>query len=310
MEPEAALGPHSSNPSDVVASATKMEVRQEKMTNKDKVECVFHVWTPSNQSRPLGVVVVFHGLGGHGLYPTVRYLSELLAENQFVVYSLDFCGHGESKGLRGLLPSPAYLLRDAHQVCGIAREAFPHLPFFLAGASMGGSIALLTSLELPFDTKLLLLTPLVSLPIPTWQRWVVSRLASWAPRMGLTKASSDALNYHLRDDERRQEARDDPLVYKGRLRAATARTSIELSDMVRGKLNQFSSPMLCLLALEDYVVDNDGIDDLIEQSTSNDKTLKEYNALHGLMCEALPLRNDIERDITSWVRERAGQGEN
>jgi len=40
--------------------------------------CVLHRWTP--KAPPRAVVVLYHGLGAHALYPTVRYSAELLCE--------------------------------------------------------------------------------------------------------------------------------------------------------------------------------------------------------------------------------------
>ena len=107
----------------------------------------------------------------------------------------------------------------------------------------------------------------------------------------------------FRDKDRRKEAMTDKLAYKGRIRAATAHTCIDLAETVHRSIPQFSSPMLCLLAEEDCVVDNDGIDELMEKASSVDKSLKEYDAYHGLMCEVTPVRTQIESDIVEWMQE-------
>jgi len=63
-----------------------------------KIAKIFHVVAP---------------LQAHGAYPTVRYPAELLASAGHVVYALDFPGHGESPGTRGLIRSPHDLTNDA-----------------------------------------------------------------------------------------------------------------------------------------------------------------------------------------------------
>lgn len=291
-------------------ASPEAELRHVWMRNTQNVDCLVHIWTPLDESSrpasPRGVVVIFHGMGGHGLFPTVRYLAELLVQYRYAVYSMDFCGHGQSYGLRGYIESPQLLLNDGRLLCELARDDFPGWPFFLAGGSMGGSVALLLSLEVPYVDGLILMAPMVSLPVASWQKWVVDKVASWTPKFGLIKPASSnaALACQFRDEERRDEIRRDCYVYKGRLRAATANTCMQLAQMVHGSLDQFSAPLLCLLAREDYVVDNDGIDDLMEQCISQDKTLKEYDALHGLLCEEEPLRGEIENDVVTWISQR------
>jgi alpha-beta hydrolase superfamily lysophospholipase len=49
----------------------------------------------------------------HGAYPTVRYPAALLAAAGHIVYALDFPGHGESPGTRGLIRAPQHLTADA-----------------------------------------------------------------------------------------------------------------------------------------------------------------------------------------------------
>ena len=282
----------------------------------DAIEFHVHRWRPAEDDA-VAVVVLFHGFNAHGMFPSTRYLAELLAEHKQLVYCMDFRGHGQSEGPAGFLPSTKVLLDDARGVCEMVQEQHNDLPLFLAGVSMGASIALLMSLELqqqqqqsktiPTKTNpvagLLLLTPMVVLPIPVWQKWVVGRLAKFLPQFGLSKSSSKAFKYMFRDKDRRKEAMADKLAYKGRIRAATAHTCIDLAETVHRSIPQFSSPMLCLLAEEDCVVDNDGIDELMEKASSVDKSLKEYDAYHGLMCEVTPVRTQIESDIVEWMQE-------
>jgi len=280
------------------------ELRHEWTKTPSGIDCLIHIWSPLQES-PRGVVVVFHGLGGHGLFPTVRYLAELLAAQHLAVYAMDFAGHGQSHGLRGYLSSPHDLLQDALHVVQYAEQQSPELPLFFAGNSMGGAVALSLSLRVKHVAGLVLLAPMVSLPVSSFQRWVLQRLAAWTPKLGLTKSClSKAADYQFRDEDRKEEVLRDPFIYKGRLRAASAMTCVGLTQMLQETLGDIRAPLLCLLAEEDYVVDNRGIDELMQEACSVDKTLKEYDALHGMLCEEEPLRSQIESDIVSWLSER------
>jgi predicted alpha/beta-fold hydrolase len=70
------------------------ELRHEWTKTPGGVDCLIHIWSPTISSTR-AVIVLFHGLGGHGLFPTVRYLAELLVAQQLIVYSMDFSGHGQ-----------------------------------------------------------------------------------------------------------------------------------------------------------------------------------------------------------------------
>ncbi len=57
-------------------------------------------WRASDEDRPLGSLLIIHGLGEHG----GRYASEaqFFAERGLHVYCMDVMGHGYSDGARGV----------------------------------------------------------------------------------------------------------------------------------------------------------------------------------------------------------------
>lgn len=114
---------------------------------------------------------------------------------------------------------------------------------------------------------------------------------------------SKVAHYQFRD-ERQDEVLRDPFHYQGRLRAASAMTCVEMTLMLQASLRRIRAPFLCLMAEEDCVVDNAGIDELMRTSSCTDKTLNEYDALHGMLCEVEPLRSQIENDIVPWMLRR------
>jgi acylglycerol lipase len=270
-------------------------------------DCLMHYWIPRHKEEPpRGLVVLFHGLGGHAMYPTVKYLAELLVKENFCVYAGDFCGHGHSRGLRGYIESPEVLLRDAKQMIVFAMQRHQDLSLFLGGVSLGGAVALLLSIELKSSVAgLLLLAPMVSLDLPKWQRLALKRLHRVSKTMVLFKPPPNYVDYQFRDPERKIEAEADQYIYRGRVRIASALTCVRVCKMLQKQIEDISAPFLVLMALEDYVVDNAGIDDLVERASSTDKTLKEYEALHGLLCEEQPLRGFIETDIVNWIKDRS-----
>jgi alpha-beta hydrolase superfamily lysophospholipase len=94
-------------------------------------------------NAPRGVVVVCHGMLEHfGRYDA---FARHLAENGFAVFGLDLAGHGKStaNAPRGYFGTGGYekLVEDVHTLRQKAETAYPGMPVFLMGHSMGSLIA-------------------------------------------------------------------------------------------------------------------------------------------------------------------------
>ena len=122
--------------------------------------------------------------------------------------------------------------------------------------------------------------------------------------LAIIPSSSTSAEKQYRDPARRKECQEDELSVPG----STIRVGSALPawSLLR-KFEQFSvhlCPLLCMIGLQDVVVDNAGSLELMEVAASSDKTLKEYDALHGLLCEPEPLMDTIHADILTWLNER------
>ena len=250
----------------------------------------------------------------------------------------DLPGHGASPGIRGYLDGADHLVKCGLAVaehgaalCRSSSASDKDLPLFLVGSSMGGTIALAVALELSKKQKkikgkddssskddshpevavagVVLLAPMLALDVATPLRHILYGIACMpiVSTALLIPSSSTSAEKQYRDDAKRKECEDDPLAVNtgGKIRPASASTCVELANgVVAERLHEVNVPFLCLVAKEDVVVDNSGSYRLMEQAASNDKTLKSYDALHGLLCEPKPLIDEIHRDILNWLVER------
>eukprot|EP00588_Corethron_pennatum_P011638 CAMPEP_0194281804 /NCGR_PEP_ID=MMETSP0169-20130528/21601_1 /TAXON_ID=218684 /ORGANISM="Corethron pennatum, Strain L29A3" /LENGTH=302 /DNA_ID=CAMNT_0039026967 /DNA_START=114 /DNA_END=1022 /DNA_ORIENTATION=- len=288
-------------------------------------ECILHTWNAST-SRPRGVCVIYHGFLAHSRYPTVSCAAELLCAANYMVLSADLPGHGASPGVRGYLSGTADLIgagvviaERAAESCTPTDGGTTPLPLFLVGSSMGGTIALAVAGELrrqpasrsvPALAGVVLLAPMLALDVAPALRHLLYGVAclpglSSVPLIP-SPATSGAAQY--RDPDARRKCEKDPLCVDtgGKIMPASASTCVELANGVVGEqLSDVVVPFLCMVAKEDVVVKNRGSYRLMEEAESGDKTMKEYDALHGLLCEPEPLISIIKRDLLAWVNHRS-----
>jgi acylglycerol lipase len=271
-------------------------------------ELALWTWTPSGQPR--GLVVIFHGLGAHARFPTVRVAAEALVSKQWIVAAIDFAGHGDSPGLRGYIESADALVADAVTATQQAAAENHELPLFLLGSSMGGAIALMVGQQVHVSGTVLL-APMLAPPAPTWQ-WLLLRVLSYSPlaRIALIPSSATDNKKQYADATILKQIEDDTLAYKGKLRVASAESVLDLARRTEFILPTVSHPFIILSAERDLVLGAPSIDAAKrlreEAATPREmRAQRTYDALHGLLCSPEPLRSKIVTDILDWMYSQA-----
>lgn len=105
----------------------------------DGTELFAYEWRPKS-NRPLGVILLVHGLGEHG----GRYAdwANKFTQTGFAFMTFDQRGHGNSPGRRGHASSYDILLDDIECFRKESLKRMPDLPVFLYGHSLGGNLVL------------------------------------------------------------------------------------------------------------------------------------------------------------------------
>lgn len=274
--------------------------------------CVVHRWAPSGPVR--AVAVVFHGYGAHARYPTVTYATRLLVGHGIACFALDFPGHGQSEGPRGLIRSPEHLTRDGLAVCHHVKDkpGYAGLPLFLVGSSMGGAVALNVARVEPLLVQgCVLLAPMLriaeeALP-PAWQVPLLQGLACMVPGLAALGSNATDPSVQYADPERRKECMEDTMVYQGRMRLGSANACLQTAIELSQHFHEVQVPFLCLTAGKDVVVDKDASELLLAQASTPEEDKKNITypeALHGLLCEPQDKREAIEADIVDWINGR------
>ena len=143
-----------------------------------------------------GVVIVVHGLGEHaGRYERVACL---LNHWGFAVRGYDQCGHGESGGVRGSLPTDTRLLDDLADIVDSTRVRMrPGTPLLLLGHSMGGLVvARFVSLQMRPVDGLILSSPALDPGLSAFQKFLLAVLPHIAPNMRMGNGVNPQLISH------------------------------------------------------------------------------------------------------------------
>ena len=130
-----------------------------------------------------GVIILVHGLGEHaGRY---ALLAEQLNRWGFAVRGYDQCGHGESGGPRGSLPTDTRLLDDLADIVDSTRARMPkNTPLIVLGHSLGGLVAArFVSLALRPIDGLVLSSPALDPGLNIVQKFLLAVLPKVMPNL-------------------------------------------------------------------------------------------------------------------------------
>jgi alpha-beta hydrolase superfamily lysophospholipase len=182
----------------------------------------------------------------------------------------------------------------------------PGTKLFLIGSSLGGNISLQVALrKKELVAGAILLAPMLKIRvINPLTRLFIMKTAEIFP---MAETIPVVNNNSYRCSKIREECDNDklkPYQAGDMLRLGTVRSLVEMVDILESKFEQVSLPCLIMVGDEDRTVDNRGAVALAEKASSEDITLKQYPALHGLMGEPSPLLETMQEDMLNWLDTR------
>lgn len=202
-----------------------------------------------------GVVVLVHGLGEHaGRY---EHVAHALNGWGFAVRGYDQCGHGDSGGDRGGLPTSNRLIDDLGDVLESTRARMPDgAPLILLGHSLGGLVAAtLVSLRPRAVDALVLSSPALNPGLNRFQQFLLATLPRMAPNLRVSNGL-DA-NYLSHDPAVVAAYRADPRVHD-RISARLARFIADAGPHVVAQAPKWEVPTLLMYAGADRLVNPQG----------------------------------------------------
>ncbi|WP_322608722.1 alpha/beta hydrolase [Pontiella agarivorans] len=254
--------------------------------------------TPEGPIR--GVILLVHGLGEHlGRYD---HVARMLENSGFAVLGTDLRGHGNSEGRRGHVPTFGTLLDDLFQTLEKAGIAFPGLPLFLYGHSLGGLIVLDFALNRKLEVAgIISSAPALQIcdPPSAWKLGMVKLLRN----LHLHPAVSSGLDDRKlsRDLNVIRAYRNDPLTHN-RITPALALGMIEAGKRCRKQAAELSVPALLFHGSDDRITDPVITRQFAENAGGNCT----FKMLSGVLHEPhnAPLKKQVFELILNWLNDR------
>ncbi|MGH3813879.1 MAG: lysophospholipase [Pseudonocardiaceae bacterium] len=258
----------------------------------------WQAWLPPAQVR--ATIVIVHGFGEHsGRY---AYVGDRLAAAGFAAYAADYRGHGRSDGRRANIERMALIVADLGCFVRFVAERHPGLPVFMVGHSVGGLISLQYATEPgTLLDGVVLSAPAVQVMVGSaLQRRLAGVLSALVP--DLPVAALDADQKISRDPEVIRAYREDPLVYRGRIKARTGAEILLTMEGLPARLPQLSMPLLILHGTDDLICSPAGSTMVHDLVSSPDKTVRRYRDLyHEVFNE--PERDEVLTDLVHWLEQ-------
>lgn len=234
-------------------------------------------WPLEASTALRGVVIVVHGLGEHA----GRYEQVALKLNAwgFAVRGYDQCGHGESGGARGSLPTDTRLLDDLADIIDSTRSRMsPGTPLILLGHSMGGLVVgRFVSLGIRPVDGLIMSSPALNAGMNAFQKFLVSLLPKLSPNLRVGNGVKP--QYISHDPAVVAAYKADPMVHD-RISARLARFIADAGPATLALAPQWKVPTLLMYAGDDRLLNPQGSRDFAAAAPKNVVTSRCFDQLY------------------------------
>lgn len=247
-------------------------------------------------------------LHNYGDESTTSLIRELNTRN-LAVFAHDHVGHGNSTGLRAYFPSFSNLISDllAHVDSVDAKHNLSsrHIPIFLLGHSMGGTVAIVASRDNPTKFAGIALSSAASEPPESMfgiagkiQLALSSLTSALVPKMQLLALPKSS------DEELQKLFESDPLNCSENLRARVGRQFLDTYKDIADRIDDVRVPFLTVAGEHDTLVNPTAAQRFHDRASSSDKTyFQAKGRWHNLLVEKG--REELWTHFADWIADRA-----
>ena len=269
-------------------------------TATDGNNVIVQDWPLDPSVKLRGVVIIVHGLGEHaGRYD---HVARQLNAWGFAVRGYDQCGHGESNGARGSLPTDTRLLDDLADIVDSTRARMPKgIPLILLGHSMGGLVVgRFVSMGLRKVDGLVMSSPALDAGMNAFQKFLVSVLPKIAPDLRVGNGVKPQFVSH--DPAVVAAYKADPLVHD-RISARLARFIADAGPQTLALASQWKVPTLLLYAGDDRLLNADGSRTFAKLAPKDVVTTQCFDALYHEIFNELDAK-PVFAALKQWLDKR------
>jgi alpha-beta hydrolase superfamily lysophospholipase len=283
------------------------------------------------------VLFYLHGYCSHINRPSQLYFSESMQRAGVATFSFDFEGHGYSEGEPALISSADEFIADVvvfikavygHGSAECKMVGGPDVnfvramsgrPYWVAGQSMGGGLAILSSMHLegdPLFRGILLLAPAIIITsLPPMVRTLLSLtlfqcLPGFLPMApALVRgdpAAPDVRSWsdpELLDYARRDLDINGGLRYSGAIKFSSLNFFLSMQESICEQLHKISCPFLVFHDPLDEICNIEGSRRLVLESStpeSNKRLIELPQGLHSLLCNET---DQIANTFSKWIND-------
>jgi alpha-beta hydrolase superfamily lysophospholipase len=261
---------------------------------------VIQDWPLDSDVALRGVVILVHGLGEHaGRYD---HVARKLNDWGFAVRGYDQCGHGESGGARGGMPTDTRLLDDLADIVDSTRVRMQKgTPLILLGHSMGGLVVgRFVSLKIRPVDALIMSSPALDPGLSAFQRFLVAVLPKVVPDLRVGNGLNAKLISH--DPAVVQAYLSDRLVHD-RISARLARFIATAGPQTVALASQWKVPTLLMYAGEDKLVNPQGSRNFAAAAPKDVVTTVCFDALYHEIFNELDA-SAVFATLQNWLEKR------
>ncbi|MBI4304462.1 MAG: lysophospholipase [Chloroflexi bacterium] len=211
----------------------------------------YQCWLPADE--PKAILLVVHGLAEHsGRYSN---LVNYFVPRGYGVYGYDQRGHGNSDGLRGYVDRFSDFVDDLEIFLRLVHRRHHHIRIFLVGHSMGGTIATAYTTFRQHSIEGVVVSGATLSPpddVAAGTIFAARILSMILPKAGLYVIDAGAIS---QDKNVVNAYLDDPLVYRGKIRARLGIELIKAMGTVKRRMSEIRLPLLVMHGAADRLSD-------------------------------------------------------
>lgn len=226
----------------------------ERLTLADGLSVPLRRWGPAGQERPRAIILALHGFNDYG--NAFAMPGRYWASQGILTLAYDQRGFGDTPQ-RGIWPGAPTLQADLSAAIAAVRAAYPGIPLYVLGESMGGAVVATRFAGQPLPdgvAGLILSAPAVwSRPtMPFYQRWALA-LAGWTvPWMELTPPRGLKIQASDNIPMLRALGRDPLMIRATRVDAVRGLT--DLMDQAMVAMGNLPGPVLVMYGRNEQVI--------------------------------------------------------